>query len=137
MQLAGQFAKAINKKTSFKDDVAGQCWFKSSQKRNPSIVLRAPEPTSIARIKGFNKTQVTRLLDLLEEEMPKNKIQPARVYNMDETGVKTSTNRPPKILTTLGKRQVGIVSSLERGVLTTVICCCNAAGSFIPPFFYF
>ncbi|KAL4122703.1 hypothetical protein QTP88_014986 [Uroleucon formosanum] len=32
---------------------------------------------------------------------------------------------------------LGIISSAERGKLTTVICCCNAAGSFIPPFFIF
>lgn len=54
-----------------------------------------------------------------------------------KTGIKTSTTKPPKILTTQGKRQVGIVSSVERGVLTTVICCCNAIGSYIPPFFIF
>lgn len=28
MQIAGQFAKAKNKETRFKDDVAGKCWFK-------------------------------------------------------------------------------------------------------------
>lgn len=56
---------------------------------------------------------------------------------MEETGVKTSTFRPSKILITQRKRQVGIVSSLERGVFTTVICCGNAAGSFLSQFFIF
>jgi len=36
-----------------------------------------------------------------------------------------------------GKKQVGVISSAERGKLTTIIGCCNAAGSFIPPFFIF
>ncbi|KAF2886250.1 hypothetical protein ILUMI_19923 [Ignelater luminosus] len=36
-----------------------------------------------------------------------------------------------------GKRQVGMIASAERGQLTTVIGCCNAAGSFLPPFLIF
>lgn len=36
-----------------------------------------------------------------------------------------------------GKKQVGVISSVERGKLTTVVCCCNAAGAFIPPFLIF
>lgn len=40
---------------------------------------------------------------------------------MDETGIQTSSNKPPQ--------------KLESG--STVICCCNAAGSFIPPFMIF
>lgn len=64
--------------------MAGKCWFKSFQKRNPTIVLRAPEPTSIARIRGFNKAQVNRFYDLLEEQMVKNNIEPARVRNRGE-----------------------------------------------------
>lgn len=56
---------------------------------------------------------------------------------MDETGIKTSTTKPPKVLSIKGKRQVGVICSAERGQLTIVICCCNAAGAFIPPFFIF
>ncbi|KAJ8934808.1 hypothetical protein NQ318_010222 [Aromia moschata] len=56
---------------------------------------------------------------------------------MDESGIMTTTNKPPKVLSISGKKQVGIISSAERGQLTTVICCCNATGSFIPPFMIF
>ncbi|KAH9636409.1 hypothetical protein HF086_006169, partial [Spodoptera exigua] len=56
---------------------------------------------------------------------------------MDETGISTTTNKPPKVLSTKGKKQVGIIASAERGQLTTVIGCCNAAGSFLPPFLIF
>jgi hypothetical protein len=58
--------------------------------------------------------------------------------NMDETGVRTSSTKPPKVLSVYGKKQVGFVSTLEKGTLKTVICCCSASGNFIPPpFFYF
>ncbi|KAG6460177.1 uncharacterized protein LOC119190436 [Manduca sexta] len=56
---------------------------------------------------------------------------------MDETGISTTTNKPPKVLLTKGKKQVGIIASAEHGQLTTVIGCCNAAGSFLPPFLIF
>ncbi|KAF2894127.1 hypothetical protein ILUMI_12047 [Ignelater luminosus] len=56
---------------------------------------------------------------------------------MDETGISTTSNKPPKVLSVKGQRQVGMIASTERGQLTTVIGCCNAAGSFLPPFLIF
>ncbi|CAH2100603.1 unnamed protein product [Euphydryas editha] len=64
-------------------------------------------------------------------------IDVSRFYNMNETGISTTTKKPPKVLSTKGKKQVGIIVSAERGQLTTVIGCCNAAGSFLPPFLIF
>lgn len=117
---------------------AGDDWLMSFQTRNPEIVLRTPEPTSVARVREFNKTQVTRFYKLLEEQLEKHQIGPESLYNMDETGIMTTTNKPPKVLSISGKKkQVGVISSTERGKLTTVICCCNATGSFVPPFISF
>ena len=45
----------------------------------------------------------------------------------------TSANRPPKVISQRGKKQVGVVSSGERGRTVTALCCCNAEGRFIPP----
>lgn len=120
-----------------KNKSAGNDWLVCFLKRNPSIALRTPEPTSVARARGFNRPQVERFFNLLGEQYQKYNIDATRVYNMDETGISTTTNKPPKILLVCGKKQVGIISSAERGKTTTVICCCNAAGSFIPPFFIF
>lgn len=119
-----------------KNKSAGNDWLVCFLKRNPSIVLRTPEPTSVARARGFNRPQVEWFFNLLDEKYQKYNIDATRVYNMDETGISTTTNNPPKIFSVCGKKQVGIISSAEMGKLTTVICCCNAAGSFIPPFFY-
>ena len=55
------------------------------------------------------------------------------IWNCDETGIQTSANRPPKVFSQKGKRQVGVISSAERGQTVTALCCCNAAGVFIPP----
>ena len=45
---------------------------------------------------------------------------------MDGTAIFTTSNRPPKILSTKGKSLVGIVFSTEHGQIATVICCYNA-----------
>lgn len=37
------------------------------------------------------------------------------IYNMDETGIKRSTTKPPKVLSIKRKQQVDVISSAERG----------------------
>lgn len=81
---------------------------------------------------------MNRFYDLLEHIVDSEKIRLDMTYNMGETGVRTSSTKPPKELSVYGKKQVGIVSSLEKGTLTTVVCCCSASGNFVPsPFFIF
>lgn len=137
LELVYNYAEMNKIPHPFKNGTAGLDWYKGFIKRHRNLTLRKPEPTSIARARGFNKPQVYRFFDLLEEQIEKHKIDATRLYNMDETGVQTSSNKPPRVLTKSGKRQVGLIASTERGRTTTVICCCNAAGSFIPPFMIF
>lgn len=137
LKLVYQYAERNKIAHPFKDDCAGNDWYLGFKKRHPNLVVRQPEPTSISRARGFNKPQVYRFYDLLEGEIKKHGIDATRIYNMDETGVHASSSKPPKILSKSGKKQVGVIASAERGKLTTVICCCNAAGSFIPPYFIF
>lgn len=134
LKLAYQYAEKNNIVHPFKDGIAGNDWYLGFKKRHPNLTVRQPEPTSIARARGFNRPQVYRFYDLLETEIDKHGVDATRIYNMDETGIQTTSNKPPKILSRTGKKQVGVIASAERGKLTTVICCCNAAGSFIPPF---
>ncbi|KAJ8936748.1 hypothetical protein NQ318_016119 [Aromia moschata] len=138
--LAYEYARKNNLKYPSawdKGKYSGDDWLGAFQIRHSEIVLRTPEPTSVGRAKGFNRTQVTRFYNLLDEQIQKYKIGPDALYNMDETEIMTTTNKPPKVISISGKKQVGIISSAERGQLTTVICCCNTTGSFIPTFMIF
>ena len=80
---------------------------------------------------------VSKFFDLLEGEVDKSKFTPDRIYNVDETGVTTVPNKPSKILSLKGKKQVGIISSAERGQLVTVELCLSASGHYVPPMFVF
>ncbi|KAF2888893.1 hypothetical protein ILUMI_17280 [Ignelater luminosus] len=117
-----------------KNKKAGEDWLQRFLLRHTNLTLRTPESTSVARAKGFNRREVSHFYENLKSAIEKNNIEASRLYNMDETGISTTSNKPPKVLSVKGKRQVGMIASAERGQLTTVIGCCNAAGSFLPPF---
>lgn len=46
-------------------------------------------------------------------------------------------NKPSKILSLQGKKQVGCLVSVEQGELVTVEICISAAGIYMPPMFFF
>lgn len=131
--LAFEFATRNDLPNTFKDGRAGDQWYYNFMQRHPELSLRRPECTSIARACGFNRPQVQIFFDNLKIVREKHNIGLDNIYNVDETGIQTSTKRPPKVISVKGKKQVGAVASTERGQLVTAICCCSASGKFIPP----
>ncbi|CAB4068194.1 unnamed protein product [Lepeophtheirus salmonis] len=79
----------------------------------------------------FNKPSVQRFYGLLSEVMIENKLCPCRIYNIDETSL-TTVLVTGKVLSKLGKKQVGATTSAERGEPVTVCCGVNAQGQLIP-----
>jgi len=55
---------------------------------------------------------------------------------MDESGL-TAVHNPGRIIARKGQKQVGKITSGERGKTVTVICTANAAGTFVPPLMIF
>lgn len=117
--------------------MAGKDWVTGFRKRHPEIALRKPELTSAARAQAFNITNVTRFFDILEDVQKSHLYPPHRVYNVDETGLLTVQSKSSKVFAFKGRRQVGSLSSAERGVLSTFVVCMSAGGSYIPPFVIF
>ncbi|GBO01401.1 hypothetical protein AVEN_70003-1 [Araneus ventricosus] len=103
--------------------MAGKDWLYGFLKRHPKLVLRYPEKTSIARAKGFNRVAINAFFDLLDSLYSKYKFSPNDIYNADETGILTVANKPSKVLALRGKKQVGTLTSAERGVLVTAETC--------------
>ena len=58
------------------------------------------------------------------------------IYNIDETDL-TTVHKLVKVIAGKGVKQVGQVTSAERGTLVTMVGCINALGNFIPPFLIF
>ena len=70
--------------------------------------------------------------------LTKNTFIPQDIYNCDETGCSTVQKvGNQKVVASKKKKQVGKVTSAERGTLVTVLCTINAAGNSIPPFMVF
>lgn len=137
--LAFQVAEARGLRHPFSAEkkAAGWDWLKGFLHRNPSVSLRTPESTSAARARAFNKIQIAKYFKNLERVMSEHSFSPQNIWNMDESGLATVPSKNTKIIATKGRKQVGILTSAERGQHLTVVCCLNALGTYVPPAFIF
>jgi len=76
LKLAFDFAEKLKIPHRFNKEkgIAGKDFFYSFTKKYPDIVLRTLESTSISRAVGFNKPQVDRFYDLLNQLLRKIQI---------------------------------------------------------------
>ncbi|CAK1598648.1 unnamed protein product [Parnassius mnemosyne] len=110
----------------------GKEWLAGFRRRHPDISLRKPEATSAARAQAFNKPQVALFFNTYQDIIQSNNISPHKLYNVDESALST-VQRPQKVFATTGRKQVGALTSAEKGSHLTIVCCMSANGHFIPP----
>ena len=65
--------------------------------------------------------------------MDRYKFTPNRIFNVDETAVQS----PKQVLAAKGTKQIGSITSRERGELVTLVCCISATDNSISPAFIF
>ncbi|CAH1963196.1 unnamed protein product [Acanthoscelides obtectus] len=138
-KLVYQLAEKNSKAHNFNHDkmMAGVDWLKGFMKRHPDLSIHKSEATSAARAMGFNKVAVDKFHSLLGEIYDKYNLRPDRIYNCDETGISCVSKTKSKIIAEKGRKQVGSLSSAERGQTVTVEVCFNAAGTYMPPMLIF
>ena len=88
-KLAFQIAEINKIPTRFNTEkkLAAEKWLRSFLTRHPELSLRTPQPTSLGRACGFNKSQVTHFYKLLGDLLAGNSLQPTRIFSMDESGL--------------------------------------------------
>ncbi|CAM1331982.1 Uncharacterised protein r2_g4084 [Pycnogonum litorale] len=138
-KLAFQYADSCDVKISnawCSNKCATSDWFTCFLQRHPSLSIRKPESTNLARASSFNKTNVGKFFENLAIIFERCRFDPGDIWNMDETGV-TTVQKPDKVVARRGFKQVGAITSAERGTLVTVACAVSAIGNTIPPYFVF
>ncbi|XP_065124996.1 uncharacterized protein [Paramisgurnus dabryanus] len=116
--------------------MAGPDWFSSFMKRNPRLSVRSPQATSLSRATSFNRANVELFFNRLREVIDKNGFDGSDIWNVDETSV-TTVQAPSRVVARRGVKQVGAMTSGERGTLVSVAYAVQALGNTIPPFFVF
>ena len=109
-------------------------WWSGFRSRNKMISIRKPEALSVTRAACMNKPAVAKYFSTLKKEMTKLNIteKPHCICNCDESGLSLVPDTV-SIVGMKGKRSVHQITSAERGVLTTIVPCYNAAGDYVPP----
>ncbi|XP_065315207.1 uncharacterized protein LOC135924087 [Gordionus sp. m RMFG-2023] len=134
-QLAKEYGKSFPESWTT-NGMAGEDWFMGFRKRHSQLSIRTPEATSLARAYGFNSTNVNKFFDNLIKLYNSYNFEPHNIWNADESGF-TTVQTPAKIVAQKGAKQVGSITSGERGTLVTICLAINAIGHSIPPFFIF
>lgn len=62
---------------------AGKEWLKSFMNRSANLSIHKREATSLGQATSFNEHNVHTFLKNLNKNLPANKIQPRRIWNMD------------------------------------------------------
>lgn len=146
-ELAYVYAKTLRRRQKLNktypatwdnDKKASEDWWLSFKGRHPDVSLRMAQHLSCARAEAFNEVRVHNFFKDLSATYDRcGSVFPDLIYNCDETGLSSVPNSSKRVVARKGQKTVQKVSVGERGTLTTLLPCINAAGDVLPPFIIF
>ncbi|KAF2895902.1 hypothetical protein ILUMI_10274 [Ignelater luminosus] len=138
--LAYQYAKANNKKYPDKwktNKKAGKSWLRGFRKTyDKELSLHKPEATSLARSTGLNKATIEMFFENYKKILKRKDFAEGFIWNCDETRV-TTVHNLPKVFAPKGIKQIGSMTSGERGVNVAMIAAISATANSNPPMLIF
>jgi len=137
-RLAFQLAirNGLKRPLNQEKSAAGKKWLRSFLKRHPVLPIGTPERNICSSGESLY-IKKARFFGIYESELRKVNHQAHRIFNVDVTGITTVQHRHSKVVSMKGKKDVGSVTSAERGNLITAVTCMNAAGTYVPPLIVF
>lgn len=137
--LAFELAVKLNKNIPENwgvNERAGPDWFNGFLKRHPKLSMRTPEATSLARASAFNRANVDLFFGNYDKVIQNIDFEPQNVWNVDEMGL-TTVHTPNRVVARRGRKQIGQITSSERGVVVSMALPINASGMRAPPYLIF
>ena len=112
-------------------------WWESFRKRHPDLVLRTAEPLSYVRAVCTSDEILDTYFDMLKATLTDNGLlgKPVQIFNMGETGMSLDPN-PSSVIAPVRYKHVSCMRNGDKTQIT-VVACCNASGSVIPPLVVF
>lgn len=139
-RMAYDLAEKMNIKHKFNRATgkAGFVWLQLFLRRHPDLSVRKSEGVSLLRSQGMSRKAVSDYFKLLENTLIENDLleKPGNIYNMDETGLQLN-NKAGHVVAAKGSKTISAITSGEKGETISVVACCNAEGSFLPPYCIF
>lgn len=134
--MAYEFAVELklNLRFNHEEEKAGYDWLNLFLLRHPDLCVRKAEGVSVARAEGMSREKVLAYFQLLHEILEGNNLfeLPGSIWNLDESGLQLN-NKVGYVIAQKGSKDVSTITSGEKGETITVIACCNAEGTFLPP----
>ncbi|CAF1515821.1 unnamed protein product [Rotaria sp. Silwood1] len=135
LNLAKQYASALNKDNLFPSDMPTYDWLRSFLSRHSNLVLKNSTPIDKSRAK-VTASQVNEWFNLLTKVINDNDLanRPGQIYNADDTGFSDTTGSS-KVLVHRGTSNAYKIEGGTGGKsFTSVLICASATGHMLAPF---
>lgn len=78
---------------------------------------------------GFNRITVSQFVSLLTKAFDKYKFPPDRIWNCNKTGISVVLKTKLRVIFRKSRKQVGALTSAEKGTTVTVEVCFSTVGT--------